>query len=166
MNEELPNFSEPIVLSDDDQEEESEEDEPRDIPDQMQFDDPNGVLDYEEFKEFWGDEIDGKMNRRNEQKELEKTKKKQAMGEEDIEEPDEDEKKEGEGEEGEGEGEENQESEEEKKRRELEERLAKEKEEQSKKAANIAKQERETLKNQKFLQLLDKRRTHLPDCCT
>jgi len=158
-------FSAAILIEEEGEEESSEEE---DIPDQMDFQNKGMYGDYDAFKEFYGQEIDGKFHRRREQVNLEKAKKRAAMGdvfEAEMEEETKEEK-EGEGEEGEGEGEgEDIETQSQKAKRELEERLEKERVLKEEADAAAKKKEREALKDQKFLQLLEERKLGLPTPC-
>ena len=61
---EQTDFSKPILLSDEDDEESDDDDDFETIPDQLPWDASTGPMDYEAYKAFYADEIEGKFNRR------------------------------------------------------------------------------------------------------
>lgn len=61
----MTDFSKPILLPDDEKPESSDEDDGfKDIPSQLEFDQKSGIMDYQKYKEFYAEEIEGKMHRR------------------------------------------------------------------------------------------------------
>ena len=60
----MVDFSRPILLPDDDKPESSDEDDGfQEIPSTMKFDQSKGVMDFNEYKQFYAEEIEGKMHR-------------------------------------------------------------------------------------------------------
>ena len=75
VNVDTTDFSKPILLSDEDEDDSDEDDEFDSIPDQLPWDPSSGPMNYEDYKQFYAEEIEGKFNRRQAQQNQEKAKK-------------------------------------------------------------------------------------------
>lgn len=59
----LNDFSKPVLIIGDDKPESSDEDDGfKDIPSQMEFDSSSGIMDYNQYKQFYAEEIEGKFH--------------------------------------------------------------------------------------------------------
>lgn len=79
----LTDFSKPVLIAGDENPSKNsdDEDELGEIPSQMKFDmSTSDILDYNEYKQFYAEEIEGKFHRRQQQISLEKAKKRAKLG--------------------------------------------------------------------------------------